>query len=196
MRANILLLISILFVLRLSAQQNMSTYIVRYKGDDIGTLKLQQTVKGDTIHYRMTSDIKTRFIFNIRVKSVEESEFQKGRLIYSAVNRTVNGDEKVKKQTRAGNKIYTLSDDENSVVLHNESIGYNLMKMYCLEPVNISKVYSDNYQKFLPITKIKPHTYKVVLPDGNYNYYSYTNGICSKVEVFNTLYHMEMHLKN
>ena len=132
MRANILLLISILFVLPLSAEQNISTYIVRYKGDDIGTLKLQQTVKGDTIHYRMTSDIKTRFIFNIGVKSVEESEFQKGRLIYSAVNRTVNGDEKVKKQTRAGNKIYTLSDDGNSVVLHNESIGYNLMKMYCL----------------------------------------------------------------
>ena len=196
MRANILLLILILFVLRLSAQQNLSTYVVRYKGDDIGTLKLQQTVKGDTIHYRMTSDIKTRFIFNIRVKSFEESEFQKGRLIYSAVNRTVNGDEKVKKQTRAGNKIYTLSDEGKSVVLYNESIGYNLMRMYCLEPLNISKVYSDNYQKFLPITKIKPHTYKVVLPDGNYNYYSYTNGICSKVEVFNTLYNMEMHLKN
>ena len=196
MRADILLLMVIFCALRLPAQQNMSTYVVRYKGADIGTLKLQQTIKGDTIHYRMTSDIKTRFIFNIRVKSFEESEFQKGRLIYSAVNRTVNGDEKVKKQTRAGNKIYTLSDEGKSVVLYNESIGYNLMRMYCLEPLNISKVYSDNYQKFLPITKIKPHTYKVVLPDGNYNYYSYTNGICSKVEVFNTLYNMEMHLKN
>ncbi|HTE23551.1 DUF6134 family protein [Flavitalea sp.] len=196
MRANILSLILIFCALQLPAQQNISTYVVRYKGEDIGTLKLQQTVRGDTIHYRMTSDIKTRFIFNIHVKSVEESVFQNGRLLYSAVNRTVNGDEKVKKQTKAGNKIYTLSDEGKSVVLYQESIGYNLMRMYCLEPVNISKVYSDNYQKFLPITKIKAHTYKVVLPDGNYNYYSYTNGICSKVEVFNPLYNMEMNLRN
>jgi hypothetical protein len=178
------------------AQHYMSIYVVRYKGEDVGTVKLQQIIKGDTVHYRMTSDIKTRFIFRIRVKSVEESVFQNGRLIYSAVNRSVNGDEKVKKQTKAGNKVYTLSDDGKSVLLYNESIGYNLMRMYCLEPVNISKVYSDNYQKFLPVTQIKPHTYKVVLPDGNYNYYSYTNGICSKVEVFNTLYNMEMNLKN
>ncbi|RYY16189.1 MAG: hypothetical protein EOO04_27375 [Chitinophagaceae bacterium] len=196
MRNNIFLLIHILCALQLQAQQNFRTYVVRYKGQDVGTVKLQQTIKGDTIHYKMTSDIKTRFIFNIRVKSVEESLFQNGRLIYSAVNRTVNGDEKVKKQTLAGNKFYTLSDDGKSVVMYNESIGYNLMRMYCLEPVNISKVYSDNYQKFLPITKIKQHTYKVVLPDGNYNYYSYSNGICSKVEVFNTIYNMEMNLKN
>jgi hypothetical protein len=196
MQASILLIIATCWSMQLAAQQNLSTYVVRYKGEDVGTVKLLQVIKGDTIHYRMTSDIKTRFIFTIRVKSVEESVFQNGRLVYSAVNRSVNGNQKVKKQTTAGNKVYTLSDDGKSILLYHEGIGYNLMRMYCLEPVNISKVYSDNYQKFLPIIKIKPHTYKIVLPDGNYNYYSYTNGICSKVEVFNTLYNMEMNLRN
>ena len=112
MQANIFLMIMTCCSIRLAAQQNLSTYVVRYKGEDVGTVKLHQVIKGDTVHYRMTSDIKTRFIFTIRVKSVEESVFQNGRLVYSAVNRSVNGNEKVKKQTTAGNKVYTLSDNE------------------------------------------------------------------------------------
>src|SRR5690349_3570654 len=176
MRSEILLVLLLASSIPLVAQQQTRTYVVNYKGDDIGTLKLQQFISGDTIHYKMSSDIKTRFIFTIHVKSFEESVFKNGRLLYSTVNRTVNGNEKVKRQTRAGTNTagantYTLLNDGKSVVLNNEGIGYNLMRMYCLEPVNISRVYSDNYQQFLPITKIRQHTYKIVLPDGNYNYY-------------------------
>lgn len=195
MRAELLMFLFLLLLSPVFAQQQVRTYIVNYKGDDIGTIRLQQQVNGDTVNYKMSSDIKTRFIFTIHVKSFEESMFKNGRLIFSTVNRTVNGDEKVKRHTRAASNSYTLTNGERSVVLHNESIGYNLMRMYCVEPVNINRVYSDNYQKFLPVTKIRQHTYKVELPDGNYNYYSYTNGICTKVEVFNTMYKMEMNLK-
>ena len=195
MRANLFLLLIVFCSMQLTAQKNVRTYIVNYKGEDIGTLKLLETISGDSVHYKMTSDIKTKFIFTIHVKSFEESMFKNGRLVYSVVNRTVNGNEKVKRQTLAGANNYTLSNDGKSIILNNSRIGYNLMQMYCIEPVNTTKVYSDNYQQFLPITKIRPHTYKVLLPDGNYNYYSYTNGVCTKVEVFNTMYKMEMRLR-
>ena len=185
----------LLFLQGLNAQQKTNIYNVIYKGDNVGNVQLIQSIHGDSIHYKMTSDIRTKFLFTIRVKSFEESAFKNGRLLYSAVNRTVNGDEKVKKQTRAGNRIYTLSGDGREAVLHNDGITYNLMRMYCLEPVNMNQVYSDNYQRFLKITKIKAHTYKVDLPDGNYNYYTYANGVCSKVEVFSSLYNMELVLR-
>jgi len=196
MKVSFLLLILMLCCwFAVHAQAKTNVYTVKYKGGDVGTVQLTQSIYGDSIHYTMTSDVKTRFIFSIRVKSFEESSFKNGRLIYSAVNRTVNGDEKLRKQTKAGNKNYTLSGDGKQVILQNESIGYNLMRMYCLEPVNIAHVYSDAYQQFLTIKRVKAHTYKVQLPDGNYNYYNYTNGVCSKVEVFNPLYNMELVLR-
>lgn len=179
----------------LYAQEKTNIYSVRYKGEDVGTVKLNQLVKGDTVTYRIISDVKTRFIFSIHVKSFEESLFQKGRLVFSTVSRTVNGNEKANRQTRSGNGIYTLNGNGKSVVLKHESIDYNMMRLYWVEPINMQKVYSDNYQQFLVISKIRSHTYKVILPDGNYNYYSYTNGICSKVEVFNSLYNMQMILR-
>jgi len=33
------------------------------------------------------------------------------------------------------------------------------------------------------------------LPDGNYNYYSFQNGICNKVEVHHTFYTIQITLK-
>src|SRR5687768_10993191 len=117
MRFNLLLVVAILLSLRVSAQQQIRTYIVNYKGEDIGTIKLQESVSGDSVHYKMTSDIRTKFIFTIHVKSSEESMFRNGRLVYSVVNRTVNGNEKVKRQTLAVANTYTLSDDGKSRVL-------------------------------------------------------------------------------
>jgi hypothetical protein len=196
MRTNLFLTALLMIVtVAVTAQDKTRIYSVRYKGNDIGTLHLIQSVSGDTVRYKMTSDVKTRFLFRITVKTVEESTFQNGRLIYSAVNRVVNGNEKARKQTRAGHSDYTITAEGKSSLLKNEAIGYNLMRLYCVEPLTINKVYSDNYQQFLPIVRIRPHTYKVVLPDGNYNHYTYTNGICSKVEIFNTLYNMEMILR-
>jgi uncharacterized protein DUF6134 len=190
-------LLSLLLILCITytdslAQEKINVYTVRYKGEDVGTVKLKQRVNADTVAYQIISDVKTRFIFTIRVKSFEESVFQNGKLVFSTVSRTVNGNEKANKQTRCGNGLYTLYGDGKSATLKHEGIAYNMMRLYWVEPLNIQKVYSDNYQQFLVITKIKAHTYKVQLPDGNYNYYSYMNGICSKVEVFSSLYDMQM----
>ena len=177
------------------AQEVLRKYVVLYKGEDIGVMQLKQTIAGDTVLYKMTSDIRSRFIFKITVKSVEESTFQNGKLVYSAVDRTVNGNQKVKRQTTAGNKVYTLNKEGKPGVIYDECINYNLMSLYCQEPVNMARVYSDNYQQFLPITKINAHTYKIELPDGNYNHYIYNKGICVKVDVFNNLYNMELVLR-
>ncbi|HMF71688.1 MAG TPA: DUF6134 family protein [Flavitalea sp.] len=189
------LILMMITLVTAEAQEILRNYIVLYKGEDIGVMQLKQTIAGDTVLYKMTSDIRTRFIFNITVKSVEESTFQNGKLVYSAVNRTVNGNQKVKRQTTAGNKVYTLNKEGKPGIIYDECINYNLMSLYCREPVNIARVYSDNYQQFLPITKINAHTYKIELPDGNYNHYIYNRGICVKVDVFNNLYNMELVLR-
>ena len=180
--------------LTLSAQQQLSVYQVKYKGERVGTVNLLKEKQGEKLYYKMTSDIKARFIFSIRVKTSQESIFENGRLTYSTVSRNVNGNEKSLRETKSADNAYLLIKEGKSSTLTHKTITYNVMSLYYQEPVNISKVYSDNYQQFLSLKKIKPHTYKMELPDGNYNYYTYTNGVCTRVDVFSTMYNMEMHL--
>jgi hypothetical protein len=54
--------------------------------------------------------------------------------------------------------------------------------------VNLSSVYSDNFEAYLAIQKIDVHKYKISLPDGNYNYYCYKDGVLNTIEIHHTFY--------
>ncbi len=190
MNITLALIFSTLFVV---AQQR-TVYQVKYKGEAVGTVNIDRETEGNRLYYKMHSDIKARFIFSIRVKTSQESVFHDGRLTYSTVSRVINGNEKSIRETRSLNNAYELVKEGKISTLPHKAITYNVMSLYFEEPVNTTSVYSDNYQRFLPIKKMKPHTYRMLLPDGNYNYYTYTNGVCSRVDVHSTMYTMEMHL--
>ena len=155
-------------------------------------MQIHQRMAGDTTHLKMVSDVKMRMIMSIHVITLEESSFHHDKLLYSSVLRKVNGSPKVNTQTRASeNKYLTFSDGKPGPV-NNEMITYNLTRLYCMEPVNYKRVYSDAFQQFLPIKQIDKHKYKITLPNGNYNHYSYQNGICNKVEIYHSFYTLQM----
>jgi hypothetical protein len=135
-----------------------------------------------------------RFIFGIKVNVEEESHYHSGKLIYSRVYRTVNGKQKANKYTKASGDTYQLIDDNKTGSLNQKQIDYNLGMMYLKEPVGISQIYSDNFQQYVQIKQTDSHTYRIDLPDGNYNFYTYTNGICNKVEVHHSFYKIQIQL--
>jgi hypothetical protein len=49
--------------------------------------------------------------------------------------------------------------------------------------VGVKMVFSENFRKFIPLKEIRPHYYELKLPDGNSNFYTYSNGVCSGAEV-------------
>jgi hypothetical protein len=183
-----------LTVFTLSAQEPID-YIVTYKGDNVGSMRMYQKKSGNTVFIKMVSSVQMRFIFSIKILSEEESVFKDGKLVYSMIKRNVNGKENTNKITKASGDIYQTSSGGKKNINKDIAIDYNLHLLYIFEPLNIKKVYSDNFQQFVPIQKIGAHQYKVPLPDGNYNYYSFENGICSKVEVHTTLYSIQIKLK-
>jgi len=71
-----------------------------------------------------------------------------------------------------------------------------MLSLYSREPENISQVYSDNFQSFIAIQKTDKHKYKITLPDGNYNYCYYKNGVLNLVEVHHSLYSANIVLIN
>ena len=177
-----------------NAQQVKLLYNVK-KGDNvIGSFIVTENTNGSNKTLALESHIKTSFIVTIEVDAKEESMFQNGVVYTSSVYRKVNGSVKVDKKMRAFNNGYVIESGKKRDTVCCTKIEYNLMNMYTIEPVTIAKVYSDAYQKFIPIKKAEPHVYRIDIPDGSYNKYFYKNGRCVKVEIHQTLYTVTMEL--
>jgi hypothetical protein len=195
--ASILLLISLLtFETKGYSQSKALSYQIIRNGNKVGTLRFSETSTGDMDYLKMESDVKTKFIFTFAAHASEEAVYSKGILLHSSIYRRLNGSEKVNKQHEANNRQYIIHAGERSEVAKAYPITYNMLSLYSKEPESISRVYSDNFQTFISIEKLGFHKYRITLPDGNYNYDYYKNGVLSLVEVHHSIYTASIVLTN
>jgi hypothetical protein len=186
-------LIFVLVLPSVHAQESTLLYDIKLNGNVIGSMKFFERIEGSKVFLELKSQVVTKFVFGIKVTTLDQSQFNNGELIYSSVSRMVNGMEKDVNNTRLKNSKYqTLTGNKAGHI--NSRITYNMMLLYKKEPVNIDKVYSDNFQEFLPIKKIENHTYRIKLSDGNYNDYQFHNGMCKTVMIHHSLYTIKMEL--
>ena len=177
------------------AQEQTVKYNVLHSGKVVGQMNLYQKRQGDELYLKMISEVKMRFIFSVKVEIQEESTFNNGKLMSSQVCRNVNGSEKCNRQTKAVASGYqTTAEGKCGKTVDQKQIAANLMLLYCHEPADRAQVYSDNFQQFLQVKQVSSHVYRIDLPDGNYNFYSYTNGVCSKVDIHHSLYTIQIQL--
>ncbi len=174
------------------AQQKTVSYAIINKNDSVGNMQATQKIAGDDIVYNLSSITEIKFIMTIKIILLEESRFHNDKLISSSSKRTVNEKLRGSKQTTAVNEGYVIINDGKESKLNQKSIGYNFSKLYFKEPVAISQIYSDYFQKMLSIKTVRNHVYKIDLPESGSNTYYYENGICSKIEIRNTLYNVQM----
>ena len=195
--AILLLFILLIFSTNSYSQNKTFNYQIIRNGDKVGSLLFSETSTGDLDYLKMESDVKTRLIFTFTAHASEEAVYNNGILLRSSIYRRLNGTEKANKQHEAtGNRQYLIRTGKTSEFTKTYPITYNMLSLYTKEPENISKVYSDNFQTFLAIEKAASHKYKITLPDGNYNYYYYKNGILNLVEVHHSFYSANIILTN
>lgn len=182
-------IVFILFAASAIAQQQQYHYNVLHKSDNIGRMSITQSQTGDELNVRVVSTVQMHMLMTIKVNVAEESFYKKDRLMQSSIYREVNGKQKANRQTNYSGDCYKLITEGKIGKLNKTFIGCNLAKLYCNEPVNTGEVYSDNFQQFFALKIVSEHTYRLDLPNGNYNIYYYKNGICNKVDVHNTQPH-------
>lgn len=170
------------------AQNKTLKYKISQKGEPIGHVVFTQQVSPGETALKIVSEINTRVVMKIVVHAVEEASFESGILQSSYVYRTQNGKETLNKTTKRHHTSYQILDGNDTKTFPVFPIEYNMICLYAYEPVGVSKVYSDIFEKFLDIRKIGAHHYKLSFPNGSYNEYHYFNGTCTKIEVNHTLY--------
>jgi hypothetical protein len=179
------------------SQEKRLIYQIKKNGSVIGNMGLTQHATGDKVIVRLHSKVETKFIFKaFCATSKEETIFEKGLITYSSIYRNLNGSEKENKKLTIGSDNYRIEKQNKSQILNFYPIRHNMLSLYFSEPVHFKQVYSDNHQQFLDIKKLSSHTYQINFPDGNYSQYSYTDGICQKINVHNNFYNVEIELQN
>ncbi|MEP6947958.1 MAG: DUF6134 family protein [Ginsengibacter sp.] len=184
-----------IFQSKIQSQERKLIYDVMKNGNSIGVIILLELTKDQKKILSLTSDVKTRFIFSFSDHSEEAAAYENGVMTYSSFYQKQNGSDKANKKTIASGNSYKLIDDGMSKSISCSPIRYNMLLLYTKIPETIYKVYSDNFQKLLDIKKVEENKYRVTLPDGNYNYYTYKNGVCSKVDIERTFYSVQFVLK-
>jgi len=192
-----ILLIAVLSIaFSAAAQEKKLQYNIKRNGDVVGNIHFIQTISGSRTTLKMESEVNTRFIFSFKAKAKEEAIYDNGIMTWSSIYRQMNGNVKADKKTKANGTAYTVFKGSKTETVANYPIRYNMLSVYIVEPLNVAQVYSDNFQKQVDIQKLAEHHYKIKFPDGNYNEYFYTNGICSKVVVHHSLYSAIIELKS
>ena len=198
MKANNLSLLVVLLgtMISINAQEKRLEYNIKRNGDVVGNIHFIQGIAGNRTVLTMESEVNTRFIFNFKAKAKEEVIYDNGIMTWSSIFRKLNGTIKVDKKTKANGSAYTVYKGSKKETLNNYPIRYNMLSVYIIEPLNITKVYSDNFQQQIDIQRVADHHYKIKFPDGNYNEYFYTNGVCSKIEIHHSMYSATIELRS
>ncbi len=191
-----LLLITIILSTGSIAQQRKLSYDVTRNGSIIGNINFIELSKDQKKFLSLTSEVQTRFIFSFSDHSAETAAFENGIMVYSSFYQKQNGSEKANKKTIASGVCYKLMDNGNLRSITCDPIRYNMLLLFNSTPENINKVYSDNFQILLDIKKVEANKYRLTLPDGNYNYYTYKDGICSKVDIERKFFKIQFILRN
>jgi hypothetical protein len=184
----ILLFITLFLALNGCTQNRSLNYRILRNGNKVGTLRFTESISGNTNYLQLESDVKTRFIFTLTAHAEEQAIYSNGILLRSSIYRKLNGNEKANKKHQFQNNRYVIQAGKNAVVSKIFPITYNMLSLYTREPSNINSVYSDNFETSLEIQKAGVHKYKINFPDGNYNYYSYKDGILNEIDIHHSLY--------
>jgi len=177
------------------AQERKLFYDVIRNGKVIGQINFVELIQGKKKFISMTSDVKTRYIFAFSDETSETAGYEDGVMIYSSFYQKQTGSGEATKTTIASGKLYKLTDNGVSKLVTLNPIYYNMLLLYTIMPEKINKVYSANFQTMLDIKKVEENKYRLTMPDGKYNYYTYKNGVCTKVEIIRSLVSLQFVLR-
>jgi hypothetical protein len=182
----------LLEVTSVSAQNAQLKYSIIMNGSAMGLMTVQKTCSPEKTQLSLESKAKKRFIISFEIHETHTEVFQNNIMTTASIFRQVNGKTKINTQMSfKGTNCQIESEGKASSILI-MPVSWSLLNLYFVEPVKIAEAFSDSFQQMLKIEDMGNHIYKVALPDGNSNYFYYTNGLCTKQVINHSFYKVEL----
>jgi hypothetical protein len=156
-------------------------YNIHALGMDVGTMTVNQEIRGDEVLVEAISLVEVRIIFKIRVKYIQTSVYRNGVMQEASLKtykkEEVNSDTRLTKQESGG---YTL-DKKGEISFVDDVINYSGSLLYFHEPTDGTEMYFEINGEKTVVKSFGEHKYIIADPEnGNENEYYYTNGILQK----------------
>jgi hypothetical protein len=192
---SLLVFTGLIFHTTILAQQRKLIYDVIRNGNIIGNIIFTEFIKEQRKFLSFNSNIKTSFIFSFSDETTETTTFENEIMVRSSFNQKQTGPGKTNTVVEGSGNVYKVIDGNISKIIYASPIYYSTLLLYIKPPENIYKVYSQKFQKLLDIKKVTENKFRLTLPDGNHNYYTYKNGVCSKVDIEQTFFTVQFVLR-
>jgi hypothetical protein len=93
------------------------------------------------------------------------------------------------------NNYHVFQFPQKNYILNNTELRFSTAKLYFQEPKGIQEVYSERFLQYCRLEAQEGHRYKLYLPDGKVNYYTYKEHELVKVDVERTWFNLEFRKK-
>ena len=156
-----------------SAQQH--TYTINLRGDKIGEISATKVEDAGVISYLVISDVTFKVLWKSYNRKTEHNlliENDRIKKSYSGIYMNKNKEDSASMEL-INNTYKCYKYPDKNFDLSNADISYFSAKMYFEEPVNIKSVFSERFLEYCPIEALGNHKYKLSLPNGKDNIYTY-----------------------
>ncbi len=172
----------LLIMLSICVDAETLHYTVVHDNKSVGKIRIDKITTNDIVQFNFESNVHIKMLISINVYDKMDVMFKNNQLMKSYLYRTLNGNVRVKNVATWNGHAYTQTSKDNNTTTINHKIYYTTASLYYYEPINYTQVYSEKFQKMIPIKPAGNNRYVLELPNGNKAYYSYANGTCSLVE--------------
>lgn len=164
------------------------TFTVYLSGSDIGKITATKKTLGNTVHYRVFSDVEyNSWLYDHQRTTDVTGVMVNGELAESHSMVTEYGDTEVDARTKRNGVSYTGTPHHGSPKTISGPIDFISIMLYFHEPEGISRIYSESHLDYCKVKPLGNGVYEYETPEGKINDYAYKNGKLVEVKIYRTL---------
>lgn len=167
--------------------QNASFNILK-GGEVIGNIQATRKVSGDHTYYSMISNSEFSILWKNTVESTTVTEYDKDIMLSCGAHMRINGD------MRDSSHMAMVDDQSRCYVhpknyfIHTGTVEWTTARMYYEEPVGQLRIFVESVMGYCPMQATGKGTYKLNLPEGKVNHYTYVGGILQEILVVRSMF--------
>ena len=162
------------------------TFDVYIRGKKSGEVHVNKLCTSGYCHYAITGNSSYYFVTHFDVEFLVSASYNnKGLLVQSSTQHSVNGKVRSTSYTEEAGKDYRITINEQTKLIKEQDITYSTVSLYFQEPKEVEKVYSERFGQFLTIVPKEDQegVYVLSLPNDKESTYHYKEGRLIKVDI-------------
>jgi hypothetical protein len=176
-------LLTVLLLCGLAAQAQPGKFAIWKSGDVVGQVFVDRIIKGDRIHYIISSYAEVMVLWKQVVRTVGMTEYVNGKMTTCHSSFRFND---------------SLKDSSHMVTRQGVTHGYihpgkttqkantnpwSTARLYYEEPIGQTSIFVESVLQNCPLERTAVGTYTLTMPDRKVNHYVYRNGVLYEIRV-------------